>query len=227
MRFNANWPQKLSLSNLASIRPNRTIAIIISIIIVLLLELFELGQVALAAGSTRFEQPETHDAFGKAQTSDALELNRQDATMSMMSASLLPAYLATSSADFGSDSDSDSKLIDKQHNTPQSLDSRLSDALDQIGPDLRQMRDFSQLDDSLAIDIGLAKRAWQLMRNHAQNAIVSRLQLIGPLIMDNLAKSNVSLECVDAIQQTIDGAKKLDSWAIQRKLSFSKQTKNK
>lgn len=165
----------------------------VSILIIVLLEL-ELVRLTLAD----LAPPETRDEPQKSTSAP----NRQDQSSSFVSASLLSAYLAANAS---------AKLDDSQ------LDQRLSVALRQIGPDLRQMRDFTQLDDSLDIDIELAKRAWQLMREHARNAIAGRLQSIGPAILDNLAQAKVSPECISAIEHTIDGAKNLDSWAIQRK----------
>lgn len=96
-------------------------------------------------------------------------------------------------------------------------DARLADALSRIGPDLRQLRDFSNADDALNVDVDLAKRAWKLMRAHTQASISGRLRHVAPILLDTLVSAKVSSKCIQAVERTLESAKSLESWAIQRK----------
>lgn len=97
------------------------------------------------------------------------------------------------------------------------LDLRLERKLEAIGPDLRQLRDFTQNDDT---DLPLAKRAWQLMHEHARLAISGRLELLQPHLMQALGQANVSRDCRSAAESTLEAAKRLDSWALQGESLF-------
>lgn len=101
-------------------------------------------------------------------------------------------------------------------NNSNTLDSTLASILSRTGPDMRPLRDFEDFDD---ITVDVAKRAWQLMHEHAKTALVDKFQLMGPIVVSVLKSANVSNECIDAAVDTMKAAQQLDSWAIQRKFN--------
>lgn len=108
------------------------------------------------------------------------------------------------------------EATDEKLNKSNELDSTLAKVLERNGPDMRPLRDFRDFDD---ITLSVAKRAWQLMHEHAKAAATDRLKLVEPIIEQTLIAANVSLNCFEASQKTMKAAKELDSWAIQCKLT--------
>lgn len=108
------------------------------------------------------------------------------------------------------------EATDEKLNNSNAIDATLASILNRTGPDMRPLRDFEDFDD---ITVNVSKRAWQLMHEHAQTALVDRFKLMGPLVESLLKSANVSLECVDAALNTMKAAQQLDSWAIQRKFN--------
>lgn len=104
---------------------------------------------------------------------------------------------------------------DKQLDLADGVDATLASVLQRNGPDMRPLRDFRDFDD---ITLEVAKRAWKLMRRHAQRAAKSRLSALQPLVLQSLVEANVSDQCYKAALSTISSAQNLDSWAIQREL---------
>lgn len=105
---------------------------------------------------------------------------------------------------------------DEKLNKSNTLDATLASILGRTGPDMRPLRDFEDFDD---ITVDVARRAWQLMHEHAQSALVSRFKLVGPLVERVLKSANLSDKCIDAALNTMKAAQQLDSWAIQRKFN--------
>lgn len=103
---------------------------------------------------------------------------------------------------------------DNQLNQSDAIDSTLANVLDRTGPDMRPLRDFKDSDD---ITLEVAKRAWQLMHHHAQTAVSDKIKLIEPIVEQVLRDANVDEKCLNAAIQTMEGAKRFDSWAIQCK----------
>lgn len=103
---------------------------------------------------------------------------------------------------------------DEQLNRSDIIDSTILSLLARDGPDMRPLRDFRDYDD---ITLDVAKRAWQLMHQHAQRATADKVKLATPSIERALLGANVSTDCSNAIQATLVAAQRLDSWAIQCK----------
>lgn len=108
------------------------------------------------------------------------------------------------------------EATDEKLNKSNAIDATLASILNRTGPDMRPLRDFEDFDD---ITVNVSKRAWQLMHEHAQTALVDRFKLMGPLVESVLKSANVSLQCIDAALNTMKAAQQLDSWAIQRKFN--------
>lgn len=111
-------------------------------------------------------------------------------------------------------------LAPAYNNAP--LNKTIEVALEQLAPDLRQLRDFTltttnnnQIDDATSLKLSL--EAWKLMHNQAKQAVSSRLSLLEPIIIEFLNEVRVSQQCLVASKRTLEAAKNLDSWAIQRK----------
>lgn len=94
------------------------------------------------------------------------------------------------------------------------VDLLLSDVLDRVGPDMRPTSGFK---DSPDLSLELARRAWTLMQRHAQATADQRYLALWPLVQQLLTDSNVSSQCLQAAHRTAHSARRLDSWAIQRK----------
>lgn len=121
-----------------------------------------------------------------------------------------------------------SLLLEPAHETMPNEQIEL--ALGQLAPDLRQLRDFTlkkpmtkgvifnESDSDDATSLRLSLEAWKLMRNQAQKAVNSRLQFAEPILIEFLNEAQVSGECLSASRSTLNSAKNLESWAIQRKL---------
>lgn len=95
-------------------------------------------------------------------------------------------------------------------------------ALEQLAPDLRQLRDFTlptsgnkAHDDAKSLELSL--EAWKLMRNQAHRAVNSRLQMVEPILIEFLNEARVRRQCLLACERTLHAARSLESWAIQRK----------
>lgn len=111
------------------------------------------------------------------------------------------------------------EATNEELNKSDALDATLANILGRTGPDMRPMRDFEDFHD---ISVEVAKRAWRLMHQHAKSAVRDRFKLMGPLVEQALLAANVSLDCMKAAIDTMSAAQRLDSWAIQRKLSTLK-----
>lgn len=108
----------------------------------------------------------------------------------------------------------------------------LDEALFQIGPDLRQLRDFTdeqrqqkQTNNNITHNASLPSSpsmemsvlSWKLMRHHAQQVLAQKLHLLEPILIETLIEANVSSKCLKAGIETLKAATRLESWAIQSK----------
>lgn len=96
------------------------------------------------------------------------------------------------------------------------LDAKLKDVLDRVGPDMKPASGFRDYDD---ISIDVAKRAWQLLHERVRDVSNERIVTLLPQLEHLLTKSNVSGRCMHAVRSVADGARSLDVWATQCKLS--------
>lgn len=103
---------------------------------------------------------------------------------------------------------------DQKFNLSSSVDSKLLDILNRIGPDMKPSSSFTDFND---ITLNVSQRALLLMHNHAQRTLINKLTLIEPMIEEKLFRANVSSGCLMATRETISAAKKFESWAVQRK----------
>lgn len=97
------------------------------------------------------------------------------------------------------------------------LDQTIVGALDRVGPDMRPMRDFTDMDE---INLDVAKRVWLLMHDRARLMVSKRVDNSRALIEQLLIEAQVSQQCLNASRSTLTGISNLDSWATQRKYLF-------
>lgn len=82
---------------------------------------------------------------------------------------------------------------------------------DSTGPDFKSAHGTLELAN---ITLDMAKRAWQLLHERARTNIVQRVDLTLPAIDSILQAARVSAECRRAWHRTLEGAKRMESWAV-------------
>lgn len=110
--------------------------------------------------------------------------------------------------------------FDEKFDTKDETDVKLMNILDRDGPDLRSSANFHDFAD---IRLKESQRAWRLLRQHTSKVVASKVNYIRPIIRRLLNKTNVSQECQQAIDTTLEGALRLELWAIQREYMTSFQ----
>jgi hypothetical protein len=100
-----------------------------------------------------------------------------------------------------------SKLTDQTDS-----DGRLLSVLDRIGPDMKPANGFV---DPPNITLDVARRAWQLMHNHAEQFAADRVDLLWPVVRQTLVQAEVSGECLVAAQEVASSARNLKTWAVK------------
>uniref|UniRef100_A0A6G1SPL6 Nose resistant to fluoxetine protein 6 n=1 Tax=Aceria tosichella TaxID=561515 RepID=A0A6G1SPL6_9ACAR len=112
-----------------------------------------------------------------------------------------------------------SKLVQQQQQQQQQRgskgaqnDARLLSLLDHIGPDMKPANGFA---DPPNITLDVAKRAWQLMHDHAEQFAGERINLMWPIVRQALVAAEVSDKCLVAAEQVASSALKLKTWAVK------------
>lgn len=97
-------------------------------------------------------------------------------------------------------------------NSTDRIDQIITNVLHKDGPDMRPSRGYK---DYPEIDLSVSMRAWNLLHSHASVALNNYADFAQPAIEELVLSSNVSDGCFEAIQQTFNGIKRLDSWAVK------------
>lgn len=93
-------------------------------------------------------------------------------------------------------------------------DAAIEELLARLGPDMRPTGGYRE---APGVGVGVAQRAWRKMRRHAARLASDRIEHDWPLVESALVEANVSGECLKAAAETAAGARRLESWAVQRK----------
>lgn len=91
-------------------------------------------------------------------------------------------------------------------------DRLITNVIRRVGPDMRPSRGYK---DWPEIDLNVSMRAWNLLHHHASVGLNNYVELAKPAIEELVFASNVSSECFAAIRSTLDGIRRLDSWAVK------------
>lgn len=92
---------------------------------------------------------------------------------------------------------------------------KLSKLLDRVGPNIRASSEFHDYADQTVEDSLIA---WQAMENQTQRYAQGQVDFYRPKIGSLLSSANVTSNCREATNLTLDAIRRLDSWAIQCKL---------
>jgi len=112
------------------------------------------------------------------------------------------------------------KLFNNQANSDaqsRKIDAKLAEILSRFGPDMKPASGFRDYDD---ISIEISQRAWKLMHERTKGLSNDKVSALWPHVEKSLRKSNVSEKCIVAAQKVADGARSLEVWALQRKLTL-------
>lgn len=105
-----------------------------------------------------------------------------------------------------------SSARDTQLDLKDPIDRHLWDILNRNGPDMRPSRDYKDFKD---VPVNVSMRAWWLLHDYAKMAISNKIYYAWPAIEEVLASARVSNKCQKAVQSTMDGANRMESWAIK------------
>lgn len=107
---------------------------------------------------------------------------------------------------------------DQQLNSSDPIDALLAAILDGVGPDMKPSSSYRDLSN---VSVEISRRAWSLMHDHAQKALIDRFKLIEPLIDEKLRRARVSAECRSASRAIVEASKGFQSWAVQCKYLYT------
>ena len=105
-----------------------------------------------------------------------------------------------------------SHKTDSLLNLSNPIDANLSDVLNRNGPDMRPSRNYRDFQD---ISMEVSKRAWVLLHEQTSVSLRRRIELAWPALEEILFVSRVSNKCLNSIKLVMEGAKRMESWAVK------------